>query len=115
MWWLADLASQLGDRDLHRSDAPEDLNLKLKESNKGLVWIDEFNIFLEKFGRRTTAALFDPYYKTWLEDPYPALSTIRTYVQKGGFDYEDHTRKIIEERDKYIEETVAKITDPDAR
>ena len=32
-------------------------------------------------------------------------------MQKGGFDYEEHTRKIIEERDQYIEETVAKITD----
>jgi phosphohistidine swiveling domain-containing protein len=113
MWWLADLASQLGLTETFiDSDAPEDLYLKLKESDKGLVWTDEFNIFLEKFGRRTTAALFDPYYKTWLEDPYPALSTIRTYVLKGGFDYEEHTRKIIEERDRYIEDTVVKITDP---
>ncbi len=111
MWWLADLAAQLGLTETFiDSDAPEDLYAKLKESDKGLVWTDEFNLFLEKFGRRTTAALFDPYYKTWLEDPYPALSTIRTYVQKGGFDYEEHTRKIIEERDRYIEETVAKLT-----
>jgi phosphohistidine swiveling domain-containing protein len=111
MWWLADLAATLGLADTFiDSDAPQDLYAKLKESDKGRVWTDEFNIFLEKYGRRTTAALFDPYYKTWLEDPYPALSTIRTYVQKGGFDYEEHTRKITEERDRYIEETVAKFT-----
>ena len=112
MWWLSDLAGQLGLADIFiDSDAPEDLYVKLKETDKGIVWIDEFNNFLEKYGRRTTAALFDPYYKTWVEDPYPALATIRTYVQKGGFDYEEHTRRIIEERDRYIEDTVAVITD----
>ncbi len=112
MWWLSDLAGQLGLADQFiESEDPEDLYARLKESDKGVVWIDEFDKFLEKYGRRTTAALFDPYYKTWIEDPLPALSTIRTYVQKGGFDYEEHTRKIIEERDRYIEETAVGITD----
>ncbi len=114
MWWLADLAGQLGLTETFiGSDTMVDLYARLKESDKGAVWTDEFDLFLKKFGRRTTAALFDPYYPTWLEDPFPALSTIRTYVQKGGFDYEEHTRGIIEERDQYIEETLARITDPE--
>lgn len=116
LWWLADLAGEL---DLAQtfvdSDDMPDLYARLRETDRGTVWLDELDIFLEKYGRRTTAAIFDPYYKTWTEDPYPVLFTIRTYIQKGSFDYEAHTRKIIEERDRFIEETVNSIQDPGER
>ncbi|MDA8211062.1 MAG: PEP-utilizing enzyme [Clostridia bacterium] len=110
LWRLADLAGELGLRDAFmQSQEVEGLLSKLAESEFGQVWLDQFNDFIAKFGRRTTAAIFDPYYKTWIEDPYPALTTIKTYILKGGFNYEEHTKKIIEERDKFIESTLAKL------
>lgn len=55
----------------------------------------------------------DPYYKTWIEDPLPVLSTIQTYIIKGGFDFEEHAIKIIEEREKLISDTIKKIPTPE--
>ncbi len=114
MWRLADLAQELKvTAAFEKAEKSEDIKVLLGESNLGQVWWDQFKHFLEQYGRRTTAALHDPYYKTWNEDPYPALSTIKTYIQKGGFDYETHTRKLIAERDKFIEKTVARIPESD--
>lgn len=125
MWRLADIAMEM---DLagafDRTDEPgiarqaneeraAAIKQILSETEMGKVWLDQFEKLLEKFGRRTTASLLDPAHKTWNEDPYPVLSTIKTYIQKGGFDYEEHTKKIIAERDKFIEETIAKIPDHD--
>ncbi len=114
MWRLADLALEMNLTGLFdRAEVPGDIKTMMNESDLGKVWWEQFEKFLELYGRRTTAAMFDPMYKTWNEDPYPALSTIKTYIQKGGFDFEEHTRKIIAERDKFIEETIARIPDHD--
>ena len=114
MWRLADIAREMNLTGVfERAEKPEDVKTLMAESELGKVWWDQFEDFLEQYGRRTTAALFDPYYKTWNEDPYPAISTIKTYIQKGGFDFEEHTKKIIAERDKFIEQTVARIPEND--
>lgn len=123
MWRLADIAKEMNLTDVFdradeitaQDNETKGNNIKglMMETELGKVWWDQFEQLLEKFGRRSTASLFDPYYKTWNEDPYPVLSTIKTYIQKGGFDYEEHTKKIIAERDKFIEETIAKIPDND--
>lgn len=110
MWRLADLVHEMDLKDAFiRSNDVHTLFKLLKESELGQVWLDQFDAFLDKFGRRATSALLDPYYPTWIEDPYPALSTIKTYVSKGGFNYLEHTKKLIEERDKFIEATIAKV------
>jgi pyruvate, water dikinase len=107
LWWLADLASELELAQIFIGSADMDeLHARLRESDGGVVWLEELDHFLHRYGRRSTAALFDPYYETWIEDPHPVLFTIRTYVMMGEFDYEEHTRKIIEQRDDFIEETV---------
>ncbi len=81
LWRLADLAVELGLKNkFEESDKMEALMDHLAETEIGKVWIDQFNDFLAKYGRRTTAAIFDTYYKTWIEDPYPAMSTVRTYI-----------------------------------
>lgn len=110
LWQLADLANELDlVVDFNEITTQEELNTKLSQSTKGRLWLEKFDQFMEKYGRRSTAALFDVAYKTWLEDPMPAFTTIQTYILKGTFDFEEHTKKIIEERDAYIAKTIAEI------
>ena len=124
MWRLTELAKEMNLTDVFdqadqlgssRSNDEKAQKIKdlMSETELGKVWWDQFEQLLVQFGRRSTASLFDPYYMTWNEDPYPVLSTIKTYILKGGFDYEEHTRKIIAERDKFIEETIARIPEND--
>ncbi len=110
LWRLADLAGELElVEEFNEISTQAELEERLGGSTKGKLWLGKFNDFLAKYGRRTTAALFDPYYQTWIEDPMPAFSTIQTYILKGGFDFEEHTKKIIQERDEYIAKTVNEI------
>ncbi len=131
MWRLADIAKEMKLTDVfdraekvsgdvkrsmdnaERTERANTIKRLMNESELGKVWWDQFEHYLEQYGRRTTAAIFDVYYPTWNEDPYPALSTIKTYIQKGGFNFEEHTKKIIAERDKFIEATVARIPEND--
>ena len=126
MWRLSDLAREMnltqvfdrvednGNEKLSNEEKTAKFKKLMNESELGKVWWDQFENLLEQFGRRSTAAIFDPYYKTWNEDPYPVISTIKTYIQKGGFDFEAHTKVILDQRDKFIEETIARIPE-DAR
>lgn len=124
MWRLADLAQEmnltgvfdLADESsvgLGNKEKAENIKHLINETGMGKVWWDQFEHLLEQFGRRSTASVFDPYYETWNEDPYPVLSTIKTYIQKGGFDFEEHTKKITAERDKVIAETIERIPESD--
>jgi pyruvate,water dikinase len=110
LWKLVDLAQEMKVAHIfNQADKPEDVESLMKESRLGQVWWSQLQKLLEKFGRRTTAAVLGFYYKTWIEDPYPVLSTIKTYIQKGGFDFEEHSNKLIEEREKSIERTLTSI------
>lgn len=110
MWRLADLAKELGVHTVFdAAEKAEDIKGLMAEQKLGQVWWDQFERFLKQYGKRSTAALFDMYYKTWNEDPYPVLFTIKTYIQKGGFDFDEHTKKITDEREKLIEDTIARI------
>lgn len=113
LWRLASLAQELGlTAEFEHGDDVETLMAALKHTQCSQIWLHEFNHFLQEYGRRTTAALFDPYYKTWIEDPYPVLSTIRTYVLKGGFEYAEHAKKLQKERDLFIAAVLDRLTGP---
>jgi pyruvate,water dikinase len=110
LWRLADLAREMKVAEVFdRADKIEDVERLMNETSLGQVWWSELQNLLEKFGRRTTAAVLGFYYKTRIEDPYPVLTTIKTYIQKGGFDFDEHSRKLIEEREKAIEQTIPSI------
>ena len=110
LWKLADLAQELKVTDVfERADKPEDVEKLMNETSLGQVWWTQLQNFLKEYGRRSTAAVLGFYYKTWSEDPYPVLSTIKTYIQKGGFDFEEHSKKLIEERERLIANTIASI------
>jgi pyruvate,water dikinase len=110
LWGLADLARDLAlEEAFVTGDSAESLEKYLQCSPRGQAWLKQFRDFLEHYGRRTTAAIFDPYYATWREDPWPVLFTLKTYILRGGFSFEEHTQKIIEERDQAVQKTVERL------
>ena len=117
MWRLSNLALELGLGDTFtRNEKVEALPNEMSKTDNGKKWLEEFNKFLAVFGKRTTApANYDFCYLTWLEHPSPALNTIKTYVLAGKFDFEAHQRKIVEERERFVKETLAKIKTEEER
>lgn len=110
LWSLADLANELGIVGLlNQVSNCEDLDKILSADAKGQQWLQKFRAFLETYGRRTTAAVLDQYYKTWIEDPMPPFQTIQSYILKGHFDFETHTKKIIKDREDAVAQTLEKL------
>jgi len=116
LWNLATLAHDLGLEEAFIStESTEALEKYLGNSPRGRAWLKEYRDFLEYYGRRTTSAILDPYYPTWREEPWPILFTLKTYILKGGFRFEDHIRKIVQERDRVVYETLARLGETDAQ
>ena len=117
MWRLANLAQELGLSDIFtRTEKVETLPDELSKTDHGRKWLKEFNKFLAVFGKRTTTPTnYEFYYPTWSEEPAPALSTIKSYILTGKFDFEAQQRKIVGERESFIKETLAKIKTEEER
>lgn len=110
LWHLAVLGKDLGlEEAFVTSENLEALQRQLGRTSKGRVWLDQFKDFLDRYGRRTTAAIFDPYYKTWIEDPLPVLFTVKTYILRGSFNFEEHMERVVEERNRSIEEALGQM------
>ena len=83
----------------------------LKESNAGLQWLEEFNVFLQEDGWRTQrrAELIEP---TWIEDPVPAFGIIKMYLRKTEANNLDMQRaKAVKEREETEKEVLSRIPD----
>jgi pyruvate,water dikinase len=115
LWKLAARAIELGLKDVFLNTLEEDLQEKLEASEKGRAWLEEFAPFLARFGARTVLPL-ELSQKTWQEDPAPVLGTIRAYVAQGGkYNFDRVLKDMSAERERLIETTLARISDPEAR
>lgn len=116
LWRLAYLATELNISDLFLTvEKMEDLPAELSKTDAGKKWLEDFNKFLQAYGRRTTAAMHDTYYPSWLEEPSIVLATIKTYLMKGEYDFEAERGKIVEERESFTRETLAKMKTEEER
>ena len=88
LWELARLADQYGIADtILKLDAKAVLPHLEKES-QGIPWINAFTSFLDTYGHRIAAGHLDIIFPTWIEDPSPAIDTVKTYITKvrSGWD-----------------------------
>ena len=81
---------------------------KLEESESGKQWLKEFNEFLWDDGWRTTY-IFE-YEPSWIEDPAPALGSIRQYLKCVNFVLDEMAPKIVNERMEAEEEILRRVS-----
>ena len=71
-------------------------------------FIDAFDAYLEAYGWRSNASFGTP---TWNEDPAVPLTILRSYLQTEGYDPAEEQRRLIEEREAAVRETMAALDD----
>ena len=115
LWELAKMADAyaLADKIL-QIDAKAVLPVLEKEP-QGALWIQAFNKFLDAYGHRIAAGHLDIIFPTWIEDPSPAIDTLKTYITKvrNGWDIRADREAMIKEAVAAAEAFMAKLNAKD--
>lgn len=110
MWLLGRKATEMGLADVFLTTADdEELMSKLKESDEGRKWLDEFLEFLKLRGWRSMR-MADFATVTWIEQPSLGLPDIKRAMAKGGeFTPDVERERLTKEREQAERELMAKV------
>jgi pyruvate, water dikinase len=115
LWELARLADASGIADtILKLDAKQVLAVLEKEP-QGVTWIHAFNAFLDIYGHRIAAGHLDIIFPTWIEDPSPAIDTLKTYITKvrNGWDITADREAMIQQAEQAAQVFMAKLRTED--
>ena len=113
LWQLSKRAAELGLEDIFLKNADKEVVSKLESEDREEArrWLSEFRQFLSEDGWRTglRAEFIVP---TWIEEPSPAISTIKMYLGKGGeFDLDEQRASAAKEREAAEREVLPKLSE----
>ncbi|MEX2158868.1 MAG: PEP-utilizing enzyme [Dehalococcoidia bacterium] len=80
----------------------------LRAEPEAAPFVEALDAYLEEYGWRSNASFGTP---TWFEDPAVPLTLLRTYVQTEGYDPSEEQRRLVEEREAFLRETLAALDD----
>jgi pyruvate,water dikinase len=109
LWKLGRLASSVPEVQetlLSLREAPADTQLAaLAVIDSAAPFLEQFRRFLDEFGWRS--GLFEFSAPTWMEDASVPLSQIRAFIEMPDYDFPAEQRRLAEEREKFVQETMA--------
>ncbi len=109
LWKFSLQAREQGISEIFLNSQPSEIEEKLKASEKGLSFWHDFYEFLLEDGWRMQrmAEVNEP---TWIEDPTPALSSIKQFLIKGtSFNLDEEREMLVQEREQAEKEVLYKI------
>ena len=111
LWDMTAKAKAAGLTELFDRTPAEDLKATLSQHGGSAgTWLRDFDDFLEVYGWRTEGSC-DIALPSWIEDPTPALGTIKTFVQQGeDHDFEAARAAALRERDEAVDRARSSLT-----
>ncbi len=110
LWKLARAADELGLRDTFVGRPVSELRAALEAGASGRAFLEQLDAFLDRFGWRTEG-IIEPTFVPWIEDPTPALATVRGFLSgAGSFDFESAHAAAVEERDRAVAAAKERLT-----
>jgi phosphohistidine swiveling domain-containing protein len=109
IWEFSRRAQQMGLASLFLESEPRDIAARLDAHPKGREYLAAFRAFLDEDGWRMQR-MAEINVPTWIEDPTPALTTVKQFLAKGGeFNLEREREKLGRERREAEEAVLSKI------
>jgi pyruvate,water dikinase len=109
IWEFSRKAREMGLASIFLETEPKDLVARLEADAKGKKFMKEFRAFLDEDGWRMQR-MAEINVPTWIEDPTPALTTVKQFLAKGGdFNLEREREKLSKERNDAEGKVLAKI------
>ncbi|UCE33736.1 MAG: hypothetical protein JSV40_11045 [Deltaproteobacteria bacterium] len=111
LWGLTRLAEDSGISKLILEEDEKGLLRKLEGDPRAAKWLESFREFLDLYGHRITAAHLDVIFSTWIEDPTPVFTTIKTYIPKikQGWDIKAEREHMLKEAQNAADQFMAKL------
>ena len=115
LWHLAEMADAAGLRERLMATSAAEFRVAVGSDAKGLEWLAKFDVWLERFGNRISAAHLDVMFPTWKEDPTPVLDTINSYFARmdAGWHLLAAREEVMRQRDELIASLTRKLTAAD--
>lgn len=108
MWELSREAQRMGLGATFLETDPNDLPRALDADPQGREFMREFRAFLDEDGWRMQR-MAEINVPTWIEDPTPALTTVKQFLAKTDFNLEAEREKLTRERKKAEEQVLASL------
>lgn len=111
LWDMTAKAKGAGLAELFDRTPAEELKATLSQhGGPAATWLRDFDDFLEVYGWRTEGSC-DIALPSWIEDPTPALGTIKTFIQQGEeHDFEKARADALRERDDAVDRARSGLT-----
>lgn len=109
LWELSRQASEAGLGDIFLNMEPKDYMQALQEREAGQEWLQKFNEVVKECGWRSTR-MSEFNAPTWLEDPTPALVSVKHFLQKGDqFNLDVERERLSKERQEMEQKVLSQI------
>ncbi|MCD4720552.1 MAG: hypothetical protein K8S13_11940 [Desulfobacula sp.] len=109
LWKFSKKAEEMGVANIILNSKSVDVLLELKKNDQGKKWLEEFQVFLDEDGWRMQR-MAEVNMPTWVEDPTPAIASVKFFLKQGGdFDLDVERGNLVQKRDEAIKEVMAKV------
>lgn len=109
LWEFSKKAEEMGISDIILNKDAKDAIAEMKESAAGKKWLDEFQALLEEDGWRMQR-MSEINLPAWVEDPAPAVASVKFFLKKGGdFDLDSEREVLAQKREEATNEVLKKV------
>ncbi|MGD8227373.1 MAG: PEP-utilizing enzyme [Desulfobacteraceae bacterium] len=109
LWEFSQKATQAGIADVILSNKAEDAMPKLQETDAGKKWLEELQGLLDEDGWRMQR-MAEINMPAWVEDPTPAVASVKYFLKKGGdFDLDEERKVLAKRREEATKDVLGKV------
>ena len=109
LWKFSKKADKMGIVEIILNNKTVDVLDKLKADDQGKKWLTEFQALLDEDGWRMQR-MAEINMPTWVEDPTPAIASVKFFLKQGGdFDLDAERMKQSKKRDEATIEVLGKV------
>ena len=109
LWEFSKKAMEMGISDIILNQKAEEALSQLRDMDAGKKWLEELQNLLEEDGWRMQR-MSEINMPAWVEDPTPAIASVKYFLKKGGdFDLDEERKKLTQKREEAEKEVMEKI------
>jgi phosphohistidine swiveling domain-containing protein len=109
LWQFSQKASETGISDIILNQKADEALAALRENDAGKKWLAELQELLDEDGWRMQR-MAEINMPSWVEDPTPAIASVKYFLKKGGeFDLDEERKNLAREREETAKEVIEKV------
>jgi phosphohistidine swiveling domain-containing protein len=109
LWKFSKKAGEMGISDIILNNKADEALAELKGSDMGKKWLEELQVLLDEDGWRMQR-MSEINMPAWVEDPTPAIASVKFFLKQGGdFDLDEERKGLAQKREEATKEVMDKV------